>query len=207
MSEVKAPIFAISRHRLGTDGKGVTTLVGFRGCPLHCRYCINPECASDDVRANFLSPSELYERVKLDDLYFVATGGGVTFGGGEPLLYPDFITEFRKLCGRDWRFCAETSLAVSEENVRKAATVIDRFIIDCKDTDPNIYLSYTKKSIDTMANNLKLLVSLVPSDRITVRLPLIPGFNTPDNIEESAKRLTSLGITDLDRFSYTLRDK
>lgn len=207
MSGARAPIFAISRHRLGTDGKGVTTLVGLRGCPLHCRYCLNPECASDDAKAVFLEPSELYERVKLDSLYFIATGGGITFGGGEPLLYPDFISEFRKLCGNEWRLCAETSLAVPEENVRKAATVIDHFIIDCKDTDPDIYLSYTGKSIDTMENNLKLLVSLVPSSSITVRLPSIPGFNTPDNVEASAKRLLSLGITDLDRFTYTLRDK
>ena len=36
------PIFAISRHRIATDGKGVTTLVAMHGCPLSCRYCINP---------------------------------------------------------------------------------------------------------------------------------------------------------------------
>ena len=50
MSGTKAPVFAVSRHRLGTDGAGVTTLVGFRGCPLSCRYCLNPECVSDGVK-------------------------------------------------------------------------------------------------------------------------------------------------------------
>ena len=34
-------IMSISRLRMGTDGKGVTTLVGFYGCPLDCKYCIN----------------------------------------------------------------------------------------------------------------------------------------------------------------------
>ena len=29
---------------------------------------------------------EILEEVMVDDLYFKATGGGVTFGGGEPLL-------------------------------------------------------------------------------------------------------------------------
>ena len=31
---IKAPIFAISRLRMGTDGFGITTLVTFMGCPL-----------------------------------------------------------------------------------------------------------------------------------------------------------------------------
>ena len=43
MQEVKAPIIGINRHRLTTDGEGVTTLVAFHGCPLHCKYCLNPQ--------------------------------------------------------------------------------------------------------------------------------------------------------------------
>ena len=131
MSGTKAPVFAVSRHRLGTDGAGVTTLVGFRGCPLGCRYCLNPECVSDGVKTLYLTPTELYNRVKQDRLYFLATGGGVTFGGGEPLLYPGFIAEFRNICGGEWKICAETSLAVPAENVKRAAGVIDRFFVDC----------------------------------------------------------------------------
>ena len=33
-------VIGISRHRLGTDGKGVTTLVALHGCPLRCKYCL-----------------------------------------------------------------------------------------------------------------------------------------------------------------------
>ena len=42
MSELTAPLIGINRHRLATDGKGVTTLVAFSGCPLRCKYCLNP---------------------------------------------------------------------------------------------------------------------------------------------------------------------
>lgn len=205
MSGTKAPVFAVSRHRLGTDSAGVTTLVGFRGCPLGCRYCLNPECVSDGVKTLYLTPEELYNRVKQDRLYFLATGGGVTFGGGEPLLYPGFIAEFRNICGGEWKICAETSLAVPAENVKRAAGVIDRFFVDCKDTDPVIYKSYTGKSSDTMTENLKMLVSLVSPDRITARLPLIPGFNSEGDVDASEKFLLSLGITDIDRFTYTVK--
>ena len=34
----EAPLIAINRHRMGTDGDGVTTLVAFHGCPLNCQY-------------------------------------------------------------------------------------------------------------------------------------------------------------------------
>ena len=36
MQEVTASIIGIVRHRMATDGVGVTTLVAFHGCPLHC---------------------------------------------------------------------------------------------------------------------------------------------------------------------------
>lgn len=42
------PFIGISRHRLATDGEGVTTLAAFHGCPLACRYCLNPQCRGDE---------------------------------------------------------------------------------------------------------------------------------------------------------------
>ena len=39
-----APLIGLGRHRLSVDGKGVTTLVAFHGCTLHCRYCLNSSC-------------------------------------------------------------------------------------------------------------------------------------------------------------------
>ena len=42
----RAPILGVERHRIETDGNGVTTLVGFYGCPLRCKYCLNQYCHS-----------------------------------------------------------------------------------------------------------------------------------------------------------------
>ena len=85
MTMNQAPFIAISRHRIQTDGEGVTTLCGFYGCPLRCKYCINPQSFRDDTKKLLHTPESLYNAVKLDDIYFLATNGGVTFGGGEPL--------------------------------------------------------------------------------------------------------------------------
>lgn len=205
LNQAAAPIVGIFRHRIETDGEGVTTLVGFFGCPLRCRYCLNPHSFDAKTKCMHLLPEELYERVKIDQLYFLASGGGVTFGGGEPLEYAKFISEFRALCGPLWHICAETSLAVPWEKVRLAADCVDKFIIDCKDTDPEIYKSYTGKDNAPMLDNLQKLAKLISPERITVRIPLIKDFNTEENRQKSAEYIRSLGISSLDLFEYTIR--
>ena len=203
MAQLTAPVITCSRLRMQTDGQGVTTLVCFHGCPLRCKWCINAFTFAPDTRYRTVTPLELYEKVKVDGLYFVATGGGVTFGGGEPLLQAGFIKEFRQLCGQDWHICAETSLNVPWENVELAATAVDLFIIDCKDTDPGIYKAYTGKDNAQMLKNLQKLLELIGPDRIVVRVPLIPEYNTEENRAESKKLLEDMGITNFDLFAYT----
>lgn len=197
-----APIITHSRLRMATDGEGVTTLVCFHGCPLRCKYCLNPFSFAEDTKREHLTPRELYDRVKLDALYFLATGGGVTFGGGEPLLYPAFLREFREICGGEWHLCAETSLNVPPPHVEMAAACIDHFYVDCKDTNPAIYRSYTGRDNGGMLQNLALLLSLVGKDRVTVRVPLIPEFNTEEDREATRKLLADLGVEKMDFFTY-----
>ena len=200
-----APIVTCARLRMQTDGKGVTTLVCFHGCPLRCRYCINPFSFAEDTKRESLTPQQLYDRVKIDALYFLATGGGVTFGGGEPLLYGRFLQEFRQICGQDWHLCAETSLNVPREQVELAAECIDHFYVDCKDTNPDIYRRYTGRNNEKMLENLRFLLSLVGPERITVRLPLIPDYNTEEDRQHSRDALQKMGIQKFDLFTYRVK--
>ena len=206
-AEFYAPVIACSRLRMQSDGQGITTLVCFHGCPLRCGYCINPFSFDPETKRETLTARQLYDRVKQDDLYFRATGGGVTFGGGEPLLYPEFLRRFRGLCGEHWRLSVETSLSVSRDAVLLASEVVDEFIIDCKDADPDIYRAYTGKENKTMLENLELLLRHIPSERILLRLPLIPDFNDEESRERSAARFSKMGITRFDRFSYIIKNK
>ena len=196
----------ISRHRLGVDGEGVTTLVCFHGCPLRCKYCLNPKCFDKDAKVTELSPEALYEKLKIDDLYFTATGGGVTFGGGEPLLNSSFIKAFREICGGTWKINIETSLNVPSENVMEIADTVDYFFVDAKDTNPEIYRRYTGKDNATVLENLKLLTAKRGSDAITVRLPLIKGYNTEIDREKSEMLLRELGIKSFDKFEYVIKE-
>ena len=202
MAGLTAPIVACSRHRMQVDGPGVTTLVCFHGCPLRCHWCLNPFTLDPDTKKEMLTPRQLYEKVRIDELYFLATGGGVTFGGGEPLLYSDFLQEFREICGSDWHLCAETSLNVPWENVVKAAACIDRFYIDCKDTDPGIYRRYTGRGNDEMLDNLRRLLKIVEPERITLRVPMIPAFNTQEDQIRSRNLLQTMGVINFDLLTY-----
>lgn len=199
------PVIACSRLRMQTDGKGITTLACFHGCPLRCKWCINPFSFAPDTKRSEMTAQELFDKVKVDQLYFLATGGGVTFGGGEPLLYPAFLKEFREICGETWHLCCETSLNVPWEDVQIAAACIDKFYIDCKDTNPDIYLRYTGKDNARMLDNLRQLLALVGPERIVVRMPLIPEFNTDSDRQTSKNLLQSMGITQFNFFNYILK--
>lgn len=199
-----APVITCDRHRIATDGVGVTTLVCFHGCPLRCKYCINPFSFDPDTRRADMTAEQLYQKVKVDELYFLATGGGITFGGGEPLLYPEFLHEFREQCGEAWHLCAETSLNVPWEHVERAAKCIDVFYVDVKDTNSDIYRRYTGQENGQVLDNLEKLTEVVGPDRIVVRLPLIPEFNTEEDRQRSCEMLTTMGLTQFDRFSYKI---
>lgn len=187
-----------------TDGQGITTLIAGAGCPLNCRWCINKRLLRE-ATAEAVTAEELLERVKMDDLYFRATGGGITFGGGEPLLHASFMRRFRDICPREWHICAETSLAVSASLVREASSAVDMFFVDCKDMNTEIYQRYTGGDGLLMQKNLRLLLRLAGAERITVRVPRIPEYNSAEDQEKSAEKLRAIGITKIEWFDYVIR--
>ncbi len=201
------PVFSIERHRMVTDGPGVTTLVGAFGCPLRCRYCINPHAWASGTldKCVQMTPEQLYEKVKVDALYFLATGGGVTFGGGESLLHAPFIADFRRICGPQWHLAAETSLHVPRQNLEQVLGVLDEYIVDIKDMDGQIYEAYTGMPQSPLRENLQLLSSAVNPEQVHVRIPRIPAYNTQENIRLSLAYLRQLGFTRLEVFDYILR--
>ena len=201
----RVAVIGISRHRLLTDGEGVTSLVGLSGCPLRCRYCLNSQCWFYDDAWRRYSPRELYDLLRCDDLYFRATGGGVTFGGGEPLLHVGFISRFREVCGDAWRISVETSLNVSSDDVVRIMSVADDLIVDVKDMNAGIYSDYTQVDNACVIENLRLLADSGWADRTIVRTPLIPSYNTASDVDESVRQLQSMGFKRIDRFKYLPR--
>lgn len=179
-------LMGISRIRTNTDGKGITTLVAFYGCPLRCRYCLNEEChtATIDERTEY-SPEELLELVKIDDMYFRMSGGGVTFGGGEPLLQAEFLERFVQLAPKAWKIRIETSLNVPWETVEVLLPYVDQWIVDVKDMNSDIYKAYTGIENTMVIENLKRLYEGVGGEKMHLRVPRIQGYNQAADIEHS----------------------
>ena len=204
---MKVPLIAIARHRLSIDGDGVTTLVAFHGCPLRCRYCLNSQCWEPDGIWKWVTPEELVEELMKDNLYFLATGGGICFGGGEPLLHSDFIVRFCQLCPPEWHIYLESSLHVEQQRLEAVIPYIHHYYIDVKDMQPDIYRSYTCGDIAPLLENLRFLANRQLQERITIRLPHIADYNTNADRQRSQQQLEAMGFADFDRFDYIVSKK
>ena len=199
---MKVPLIGICRHRLTTDGQGVTTLVAFHGCPLRCKYCLNAPCLRTDGVWCQMDAHDILNEVMIDDLYFKATNGGVTFGGGEPLLRSDEIVKFCQQRPMEWKIYIETSLNVERKRLEAVAPYINHYFIDIKDMNPDIYHRYTSINNTHVIENLRWLAEHEDLQKVTIRLPHISEYNTQKDIEESRKKLEAMGFSDFDCFDY-----
>ena len=198
----QAPLIGISRHRLTVDGAGVTTLVAFHGCPLRCKYCLNSQCLSSDGVWRMMTSNDIMTLLQKDDLYFRATGGGVCFGGGEPLLRSDTIVELCQQMPEEWSVTIETSLNVPLRHVEAVAPFVRQWIIDIKDMNPEVYRSYTGIDNLRVSQNLKWLADHTDLETVLIRLPLIPQYNTSEDVSSSRHILEDMGFTHFDEFKY-----
>ena len=184
---------------MGTDRSGITTLVTFMGCPLKCKYCLNQKCHEPIYESDgktlrkgimMLTPQELYDIVKVDNIYFQSTGGGICFGGGEPTLYKDFIVEFKKICGDKWKITLETCLRCSFNTIQDLSPVVDHWIVDIKSMNPFIYEEYTGV-MSGVLQHLSSIQKLVSQEKITVKVPHIPGFNDDEDLDSDIDEIKS----------------
>ncbi len=204
-AEIEAPLIGVSRHRLAVDGKGVTSLVAFHGCTLRCRFCLNPHCLVPQRVSRRVTPRALVDELMIDNLYFLATGGGVAFGGGEPCLRSEFIEKFRALAPPRWRITIETSLNVDSRHLERLLPIVNEYIVDIKDLDAGVYRNYTGGDVARATDNLRWLLSHDGmAARVIVRVPHIPDYNTPDGVARTIATLYAMGVVNIDEFHYRL---
>lgn len=176
-------IFQIQRYCVH-DGKGVRTCVFFKGCPLHCPWCHNPEGLHAEIERDSegktwgiaVTANEVIGEIKKDRLYHALSGGGVTFTGGEPFLQTEFCAELAQACKKERIDVAvETCGSVSPACVERALPYIDRVLFDIKSFDAPALNRITGGDWTMIERNLSLFESAgVP---VTLRAPLIAGFN------------------------------
>ena len=198
-------VSSIQRFSTG-DGPGIRTTVFLKGCNLRCPWCHNPENISAQPQTlayntgkkvtcgKIMSTEEVLADVLEDVEYYRASGGGVTFSGGEPMLQAEALGELcRMLNDNGVTSLIDTAGCVPWRYFESVIDQTDIFYFDYKSADRNIYSSIINGDIDIVRCNLKRLISSCRT--VHVRIPLIPGINTAvSECERICTDLLDLGV-------------
>ena len=164
------------KHFAVHDGPGIRTTVFFKGCPLSCRWCHNPEsinpnleeievpyarvsvtakkCGKDTVGKK-VQVSEIMSEVLKDVIFYDESGGGITISGGEPLMQPDFLFSLLKECKiHNIHTCVDTSGYAPRKIIESIVDYVDLFLYDIKLLDNEEHVRYTGVKNDRIFQNL-----------------------------------------------------
>jgi pyruvate formate lyase activating enzyme len=195
------------------DGPGIRTTVFFKGCPLNCFWCHNPEGRlpepvkftpdgheGNDMVGYEIGVNALLEEIKKDRIFYDQSGGGVTFSGGEPMMQVDFLIDILSVC-RDNNIdtALDTCGYAPFEDFKKISDLVDYILYDIKLMDNTIHVNYTGVSNSLILDNLKRLSEL--GILLNPRIPLIPDITDTDanlnNIADFLGQLKNIKIISL----------
>lgn len=126
-----------------------------------------------------IGAEELLARLLRDTDFYVESGGGITFSGGEPLMQPTFLFEMLRLCRTVGLHTAvDTCAFVHDTLIEEASKLADLFLFDLKVLDDDLHREATGVSNQQILRNLDWLLGI--GARVFIRLPLIPRINDDD---------------------------
>ncbi len=135
---------------------------------------------------------ELYSEIMKDNPFFLRSKGGVTIGGGEPTMQPEFVSALLKKCKITFIHTAlETCGYAKWEHLEKILENIDLLHFDIKHMDPLDHKKITGIPNEIILENAKKAAKMKP---IIIRIPLISGLNdSEENILNTARFAAGLG--------------
>ena len=193
-------IFAIKPFEIH-DGDGIRTTVFFKGCPLRCKWCHNPESFSFteeplfEQQRNDSDPVQIAKQVCKDKLFFQNSGGGVTFSGGEPLMQIDLCVALASLLKEQQiNIAIDTSGFVPREHIERILPYADTFLFDIKAIDRDVHMACTGVPNEQILSNIKYVDTLgVPME---IRYPYVPTMNDKEweKIADFVKELKNMTL-------------
>ncbi|MDU5336531.1 glycyl-radical enzyme activating protein [Enterococcus sp.] len=200
MSDAMGCIFNIQRFSIH-DGPGIRTTIFFKGCPLRCTWCSNPESQKrqpepiwdnqkkkDILAGQYYTIEEVMNIIRKDVDYYQESNGGITVTGGEVLAQKNFVIDLLKECKKESIHTAcETSAYSSSKDFKELMDHVDLLIMDIKHYDT---LKHKKKTAVALEPILKNLEQAIQSNQqMLLRIPIIPGYNDSLNDAVSFGRL------------------
>jgi pyruvate formate lyase activating enzyme len=213
-------VFDIRRFTLH-DGPGIRTTVFFKGCPLRCWWCHNPESQEPVVEqvtvrrildgkvfetesavGSRRSAVELMMEIEKDEVFYLESGGGVTFSGGEPLMQAEALKELLEACTlKGYHTTVDTSGHAENGAIKKVMGLVNLWLFDLKLMDHVKHVEYTGVSNELALNNHQTLARA--GKNIIIRFPLIPGITDgKDNLEAIAALMKKLDLKQIDILPY-----
>lgn len=208
------------------DGTGIRTIVFFKGCPLRCPWCSNPESQSFEIEkgkiknlcikcktcsldvdecpsgaitqfGKYMTVEEVLTEVEKDMIFYNTSGGGVTLSGGEATAQPEFALELLKeLKKLGISTALETSGQVANHNLMALSEYLDLILFDLKIMNKEKSKELLGADIDLIKGNFKALIQ--HNKMVIPRIPLIPGYTMDDeNIGEIISFVKELGLKDI----------
>ncbi len=127
---------------------------------------------------------DIIREVEKDLPFYNRSGGGVTISGGEPYDQPVFLLRVvRALAAIGLKPAVETALGVPWSVIEPSLPFVDSFLADVKHADAARLKAVTGGSLPRVVENLRALER--SGAVVTVRVPVIPGFN--DSLPEIAQ--------------------
>ncbi len=170
-----------------------------------CGECVAP-CPEDALKVvgGLMTVAEVMEEVDKDRPFYRRSGGGLTLGGGDPLMQPGFtralLEEAREECIHT---ALETSAYLPWEQFEPLLHLVDQLYIDLKHMNDTQHRKLTGKSNAMILHNLSKVLSVVNRENSVIRIPLIPGCNDSiENVLESARFVAGQGFRQIELMPY-----
>lgn len=171
------------------DGPGIRTTVFLKGCSIRCPWCSNPENINHQIenyvkdgKEGFYGKEYSVDQVLkevLKDKIFYEDNGGVTFSGGEALLYAkELLPLMQQIKQNNISIAVESSLFVPSSYLEMVIPFVDYFYVDLKVMDKERCSFLLKGNLDLFKSNLAILAK---SKKFNVRIPVIYGYTDDEN--------------------------
>ncbi len=212
--QLKACIFNIQKFSIH-DGPGIRTVVFFKGCPLRCTWCSNPESQSGKPEmmwnqarkkslliGEYKTIDEVVEEVMKDIAFYEESGGGVTLSGGEVLYQATFATELlRILKEKEIHTAAETTGYAKPSVFANFIKQVDLLYFDVKHYDSQQHRQGTGVDNGLILKNLAHALAVHPN--LIIRIPVIPNYNDGlDDAEQFAFLFNQLNISKIELLPF-----
>ncbi len=213
---MKGIIFDIKKFAVH-DGPGIRQTIFFKGCPMNCWWCHNPEgikphqevvevekpldgkvFIENETIGKWMTVEEVMNEIEKETVFYDESGGGVTFSGGEPLNQFNFFLALLQACkGKNIHTTLDTNGYCNEEKFRELLEKVDLYLYDIKILNDSLHKKYTGVSNSCILNNLRTLCDA--KEKVILRFPVVPA------ITDTSKNINDLK-TFLESFNHDIKE-